>query len=96
MEEFRAPLADRFVLTLINTRQLTGPDFLQKESGAVILRDDARKTLLSAWQARKQETLEHPFLKEKIAWGLVPHAQALLLARYLRGDLSEYPPFLWK
>jgi CRISPR-associated protein Cas1 len=96
MEEFRAPLADRFVLTLINTRQLTGADFLKRENGAVLLSDDARKTLLSAWQARKQETLEHPFLKEKIPWGLVPHTQALLLARYLRGDLDEYPPFLWK
>jgi CRISPR-associated protein Cas1 len=96
MEELRAPLADRFVLTVINNRQLIGADFLKKESGAVILTDDARKTLLTAWQTRKQEKLEHPFLKEKIMWGLVPHAQALLLARYIRGDLDEYPPFLWK
>ena len=96
MEELRAPLADRFVLKLINMRQLVGEDFLQKESGGVILHDEARKTLLSAWQMRKQETLEHPFLKEKIQWGLVSHVQALLLARFLRGDLDEYPPFLWK
>jgi CRISPR-associated protein Cas1 len=96
MEELRAPLADRFVLTLINNRQLVGGDFMKKESGAVILTDNARKTLLSAWQTRKQEQISHPFLKEKIAWGLVPHAQSLLLARYLRGDLDEYPPFLWK
>jgi len=96
MEELRAPLADRFVLTLINLRQLTVEDFMQKESGGVILKDDARKTLLAAWQTRKQETLEHPFLKEKIAWGLVPHAQTLLLARFLRGDLDAYPPFMWK
>jgi len=96
MEELRAPLADRFVLKLINMRQLNGSDFTQKESGGVILNDEARKTLLSAWQARKQEALEHPFLKEKIQWGLVPHVQALLLARYIRGDLDGYPPFLWK
>ena len=96
MEELRAPLADRFVLKLINMRQLIGKDFLQKESGGVLLRDEARKTLLSAWQMRKQETLEHPFIKEKIQWGLVSHVQALLLARFLRGDLDEYPPFLWK
>ncbi|MCL2285559.1 MAG: type I-C CRISPR-associated endonuclease Cas1c [Firmicutes bacterium] len=96
MEELRAPLADRFVLKLINMRQLAPSDFIRKESGGVILLDDARKTLLAAWQNRKQETLEHPFLKEKIQWGIVPHAQALLLARFLRGDLDEYPPFLWK
>jgi len=96
MEELRAPLADRFVLKLINTRQLAGTDFIQKESGGVILKDEARRTLLAAWQSRKQEMLEHPFLKEKIEWGIVPHAQALLLARFLRGDLDEYPPFMWK
>ena len=96
IEELRAPLADRFVLKLINMRQLVSGDFVQKESGGVILKDDARKVLLAAWQGRKQETLEHPFLKEKIPWGLVSHAQALLLARFLRGDLDEYPPFLWK
>ena len=96
IEEFRAPLADRFVLKLINMRQLTASDFFQKESGAVLLHDEARKTLLAAWQSRKQEMLEHPFLKEKVQWGVVPHVQALLLARYLRGDLDGYPPFLWK
>jgi CRISPR-associated protein Cas1 len=96
LEELRAPLADRFVLKLINMRQLTGADFVQKESGAVILGDDGRKTLLAAWQNRKQESIEHPFLKEKVQWGLVPHVQALLLARFLRGDLDEYPAFLWK
>ena len=96
MEELRAPLADRFVLTLINTRQVSSGDFDQRENGAVFLRDVARKTVLSAWQTRKQTKIEHPFLKEKIEWGLVPHAQALLLARYFRGDLEAYPPFLWK
>ena len=96
MEELRAPLADRFVLTLINTRQVDAGDFEQRENGAVFLRDNARKTVLGAWQTRKQTQIEHPFLKEKISWGLVPHAQALLMARYFRGDLDAYPPFLWK
>ena len=96
MEELRAPLADRFVLTLINTRQISAGDFEQRENGAVFLHDNARKTVLQAWQKRKQLEIEHPFLKEKIEWGLVPHAQALLLARYFRGDLDAYPPFLWK
>jgi CRISPR-associated protein Cas1 len=96
IEELRAPFADRFVLKLINMRQLSGSDFVQKESGAVALKDEARKVFLEAWQRRKQEALIHPFLKEKISWGLVPHVQAMLLARFLRGDLDEYPPFLWK
>ena len=96
LEELRAPLADRFVLKLINMRQLVGADFVQKESGAVTLLDDSRRNLLNAWQTRKQETLIHPFLKEKIQWGMMSYAQALLLARHLRGDLDEYPPFLWK
>jgi len=96
MEELRAPLADRFVLTLINTRQVVADDFEQRENGAVFLRDNARKSVLAAWQIRKQTQIEHPFLKEKINWGLVSHAQALLMARYFRGDLDEYPPFLWK
>jgi CRISPR-associated protein Cas1 len=96
MEELRAPLADRFVLTMINTRQVNANDFEQRENGAVYLSDSARKAVLSAWQTRKQTLIEHPFLKEKIEWGLVPHTQALLLARYFRGDLEAYPPFLWK
>jgi CRISPR-associated protein Cas1 len=96
MEELRAPLADRFVLTLINTRQIEPKGFLTKENGAVVMDNDTRRGILSVWQKRKQEQLVHPFLKEKITWGLVPHAQALLFARYLRGDLDEYPPFLWK
>ncbi|MCL2140245.1 MAG: type I-C CRISPR-associated endonuclease Cas1c [Dehalococcoidia bacterium] len=96
MEELRAPFADRFVLTLINTRQLDASCFEQKENGSVLIRDGARKVLLSAWHERKREQIMHPFLKEKIEWGLVPYSQALLLARFLRGDLEEYPPFLWK
>lgn len=96
MEELRAVLADRFVLTLINKRQVTPDGFVIRENGAVRMEDDTRRTVLAAWQTRKQETLVHPFLGEKIEWGLVPYAQALLLSRYLRGDLDGYPPFLWK
>ena len=96
LEELRAPLADRFVLSQINLGKVTEKDFSQKENGAIYLKDDARKNFLSAWQKRKQETLTHPYLKEKISWGLVPYVQALLLARYIRGDLDAYPPFMWK
>ena len=96
MEELRAPLADRFVLSQINLGAITRKDFAQKENGAYYLTDDARRAFLAAWQKRKQEPLTHPFLKEKIVWGLVPYTQAMLLARYLRGDLDAYPPFLWK
>lgn len=96
MEELRGIFADRFVLTLINKKEVNKEDFLKKENGAVIMTDDARKRFLTAWQNKKREKITHPFLGEKISWGLVPHAQALLLARYLRNDLDEYPPFLWK
>jgi CRISPR-associated protein Cas1 len=96
LEELRAPLADRFVLTLINTKQIDAEGFTEKESGAVIMDDNTRRAVLLAWQKRKQEQISHPFLNEKIKWGLVPYAQSLLLARCLRGDLDEYPPFLWK
>jgi len=96
MEELRAPLADRLVLTLINTRQVDADDFEQRENGAVYMLDNSRKAVLAAWQSRKQTLIEHPFLREKIEWGLVPHVQALLMARFFRGDLDAYPPFLWK
>ncbi|MEA4899135.1 MAG: type I-C CRISPR-associated endonuclease Cas1c [Christensenellaceae bacterium] len=96
LEELRAPVADRFVLTQINLGAVAADDFQRKENGAYYLRDDARKRFLAAWQVRKQEGLTHPFLKEKLPWGLVPYAQAMLLARHLRGDLDAYPPFLWK
>ena len=96
MEEFRPYMADRVVLSLINRQQVTGKDFIQKESGGVIIKEDARKTLLEAWQKRKQEELTHPFLQEKIPVGLLPYTQALLLARHLRGDIDRYPPFIWK
>lgn len=96
MEELRSVYADRFVLSIINKKQLQANDFVKKESGAVILTDDARKKIFELWHRKKDEKIMHPFLKEKISWGLVPHAQALLLARYIRGDLDAYPPFLWK
>lgn len=96
MEELRSTVADRFVISLINMKQVQASDFVRKESGAVLMNDDARKKILQLWQERKQETIKHPFLKENISWGLVPHAQALLLARFLRGDIDAYPPFLWK
>ncbi len=96
MEELRPCMADRFVLTLINNRVIKPEDFQLQDSGAVLLTEDGRRTFLKAWQERKRETLTHPFLGEKLAWGLVPYMQALLLVRYLRGDLDAYPPFLWK
>lgn len=96
MEELRPCLADRFVLTLINNRVFQEKDFAFQESGAVMLTEDARKEFLTRWQKRKKETLTHPYLGEKIPWGLVPYVQSLLLARYLREDLEVYPPFLWK
>ena len=96
MEEFRPVLADRFVLTLINTRQVNGGGFVQKEDGAVFMDDKTRKIILTAWQQKKQEKITHPLLGEKMEWGLIPYSQALLLARFLRGDIDAYPPFLWK
>lgn len=96
MEELRGVYADRFVLSLINKKVVDAGDFHKKENGAVIMTDEARKKFLAAWQNKKQEKITHPYLGEKIQWGLVPHTQALLLARYLRDDLDEYPPFLWK
>ncbi len=96
MEELRPVLADRLALTLINSRKLGLKDFQYQPSGAVFLNDGGRKTVLTAWQERKREELTHPYLREKLPWGLVPHIQALLLARFLRGDLDGYPPFFWK
>ena len=96
MEELRPCMADRFVLTLVNNRMIRPEDFQTQGSGAVLLTDDGRKKFLKAWQERKRDTLTHPYLNEKMSWGLIPYVQALLLARYLRGDLDAYPPFLWK
>ena len=96
MEELRGVMAERFCLTLINNRVVRDRDFETLENGAVYLSEKSRKAVLGAWQERKREQIVHPFLAEKMAWGLVPHAQAMLLARYLRGDLDAYPPFFWK
>lgn len=96
MEELRPALADRFVLSLVNKRMVSPDGFVKNESGAVHMDDDTRRAILSAWQSKKQEELRHPFLDEKMSWGLLPYVQALLLARYIRGDLEQYPPFFWK
>ena len=96
MEELRPAFADRFVLSCINTRIMEAKMFDIGGSGAVSPNEEGRRTFLKAWQERKKDTLTHPFLKEKLQWGLVPFVQALLLARFLRGDLDAYPPFLWK
>lgn len=96
MEELRGVVADRFVLTLINKRIVNEKGFEKSEDGAVIMNDTTKKAVLSAWQERKREVIKHPFLDEKVEWGLMPFVQAMLLARYLRGDLDAYPPFLWK
>ncbi|MFA7345204.1 MAG: type I-C CRISPR-associated endonuclease Cas1c [Terrimicrobiaceae bacterium] len=96
MEEFRAFLADRTALSLFNRRQILSSDFRTEDAGGVFLRDDARKTVLTAWQERKSDEVIHPFLEEKMTVGLLPHIQARLLARHVRGDLDAYPPFLVK
>lgn len=96
MEELRPCFADRFMLSLINNRAVKAGDFEERESGAVVMTDEGRKTIIRAWQERKRDDITHPYLKEKLPWGLVPYVQALLLARYFRDDLDEYPPFLWK
>lgn len=96
IEELRPVLAERFVLSLINKKMITKKNFKKKENGAVLMDDVARKIVLTEWQNKKKETITHPFLKEKVEWGMVPYVQAMLLARYLRGDLGGYPSFLWK
>ncbi|MDP2735491.1 MAG: CRISPR-associated endonuclease Cas1, partial [bacterium] len=96
MEEFRPFLADRLALSLVNLKQITGKGFKKTESGAVVMDDETRKEVIVAYQNRKQEEITHPFLGEKVALGLLPYAQALLLARFMRGDMDGYPPFLWR
>lgn len=95
-EEFRPLLGERLALSLVNRKQLSARDFRTMDNGAVLLSDDARKTVLVAYQERKREKLGHPFIGEKVPIGLLPYLQAQLLARHLRGDLDGYPPFLWK
>jgi CRISPR-associated protein Cas1 len=96
MEEFRSFLADRLVLSLVNRRQARGRMFSRSSGGAVMMDDDTRKTVLTAWQKRKQEDILHPYLNEKVKIGLLPHIQSKLMARFLRGDMDGYPPFIWK
>jgi len=96
IEEFRSVIADRLALSLINLKQINGKGFKTTESGAVVMDDETRKTVLVAYQKRKQEEIMHPYLQEKAAIGLLPHLQALLLARHLRGDIDAYPPFFWR
>ena len=96
MEEFRAYLGDRFVLSLINKRQITPKDFLYQGDNGVVMTDNGRKTFITAWQNRKRETLIHPYLNEKVEIGLLPYVQAMMLARYVRKDIDNYPVFLIK
>ena len=95
MEELRGPLCDRFVLTLFHRKQLSAAHF-EKNEEAVFLNEKGRRTVLTAWQKRKEGAILHPFLEEKIPVGLIPYAQAMLFARVLRGDLDRYPPFVWR
>ena len=94
MEELRAYLGDRFVLSLINRRQVSKADFTLQGDNNVLMTDDCKRTVIKAWQGRKRETITHPFLNEKIEIGLLPYAQAMLMARYLRNDINDYPVFL--
>jgi CRISPR-associated protein Cas1 len=96
MEELRPIFADRLALNLVNLRKISGNGFVEKENGSIIMSDETRKTVLENWQSRKDEEVFHPFIEEKIKFGLVPHVQAMLMARYLRGDIDGYPPFLMK
>jgi CRISPR-associated protein Cas1 len=96
IEEFRPFLADRLALSLINLRQVHDKGFKKMDSGAVIMDDDTRKTLITTYQERKREEILHPFLEEKVTVGLLMHTQALLMARHIRGDMDGYPPFIWK
>ena len=96
MEELRPVFADRLALSLVNRQMIAEKDFRIEASGGVFLSDEGRKVVLKAWQERKKEIITHPYLGEKISWGLVPYTQALLLARFLRGDMESYPPFFWK
>jgi len=95
MEELRPVLCDRLALNLVNRKQISGKGFSLKESGGVLMDDETRKVVIVAWQEKKKEELLHPFMKEKVPYGLLAHVQALLLARHLRGDLEAYPPFFW-
>jgi CRISPR-associated protein Cas1 len=96
MEELRPHLGDRLVLTLINRKQVAKNGFTVEDGGGIAMSDDTRRELITRWQRRKQEEIEHPFLRENIPIGLIPYVQALLMARHIRGGLDEYPPFFWR
>lgn len=96
MEELRPFFADRLVLSLINLKQIDGRDFEVMDSGAVLMKDDARRKVIGSYQKRKQDVIYHPFVNERMHIGILFHVQALLLARYIRGDIDGYPPFLWR
>ena len=96
MEELRAYLGDRLVLSMINRKQVTKKDFIRQSDESLVMTDNCRKELLTTWQKRKKEQIEHPYLKEKIPIGLLPYAQAMLMARFLREDLDDYPVFLMR
>ena len=96
MEELCPVLADRLVLSLVNRRQIQRVDFIEREGGAIHLSDKARKEVIMAYQNRKQDEIQHRIIEKKIAIGLIPHIQARLLARHLRGDLPDYLPFLYR
>jgi CRISPR-associated protein Cas1 len=95
IEELRLHMADRLAITLVNRQQVKASDFIITEAGAVTMTDKNRKEILLAWQKRKKEEIIHPFLKEKIQIGLIPYVQAMLMARHIRGDIEDYPPFIW-
>lgn len=96
MEELRAYLGDRLVLSMVNRRQITKKDFIRQGDGGLVMTDNCRKELLTTWQKRKKETIEHPYLKEKIPIGLLPYVQAMLLTRFIREDIDDYPVFLMR
>lgn len=96
IEELRPYIAERFVISLINKKQISPKGFIEKESGGIIMDKDSKTIFLTAWQKRKQEVITHPFLNEKVEIGLIPYVQAMLLARYLRNDIDSYPPFFMR
>lgn len=96
MEELRAYLGDRLVLSLINRKQITIKDFVKQGDEGIVMTDSGRKIILSAWQNRKKELITHPYLNEKVSIGLLPYVQAMLLARFIRKDIDDYPIFLIK
>ena len=96
MEELRAYMGDRLVLSIINRKQISAKDFVFQDSDNILMTDKTKKEILNSWQKRKQDIITHPYLNEQIPIGLLPYTQALLLARYLRGDLDNYPVFISK